>query len=60
MIECCPPLGWSRDADHALSTSGQVIVGDKGFAGAGFEAFLTDQLGCHLLRPDRVDEPVRQ
>lgn len=45
--------------DHALVRSGQVLIGDKGFAGADFEAFVTGQLGAHLLRPDRVDEPAR-
>ncbi|MFE3497537.1 hypothetical protein [Streptomyces sp. NPDC059175] len=30
-----------------------------GFAGKDFEAFLTERLGVHLVRPDRRDEPVR-
>jgi hypothetical protein len=38
--------------DHALVTSGQVILADKGFAGPEFETFL-DQLGVHLVRPAR-------
>lgn len=45
--------------DHHLIRSGQVILGDKGFAGRDFEAFVTDQLGAHLVRPDRQDEPRR-
>jgi hypothetical protein len=47
------------ERDHQLITSGQVILGDKGFAGREFEAFITDQLGAHLARPDRRDEPTR-
>jgi len=38
--------------DHHLVTAGQVILADKGFAGAEFEALL-DQLGVHLVRPAR-------
>ena len=44
---------------HHLVQAGQVIVGDKGFAGADFEAFVRDDLGAHLIRPDRKDEPPR-
>lgn len=40
------------EVDHHLVTEGQVILADKGFAGANFEAFL-DQLGVHLARPAR-------
>ncbi len=44
----------------ALIHGGQVILGDKGFAGRDFEAFITSELGAHLIRPDRKDEtPVR-
>ncbi len=39
--------------------AGQVILADKGFAGREFEAFLADDLGVHLIRPDRRDEPAR-
>lgn len=39
--------------------AGQVILGDKGFAGAEFEAFVDDRLGAHLVRPDRKDEPAQ-
>jgi Transposase DDE domain len=47
------------DTDHQLIRAGDVILGDKGFAGAEFEAFLRDELGVHLIRPDRKDEPAR-
>jgi hypothetical protein len=36
-----------------------VILADKGFAGREFEAFLTEHLGVHLVRPDRKNEPAR-
>ncbi|EPR77362.1 Mobile element protein [Leifsonia rubra CMS 76R] len=45
--------------DHHLIRHGQVIVGDKGFAGRDFEAVITDQLGATLIRPDRKDEKPR-
>ncbi len=45
--------------DHHLVRAGQVILGDKGFAGKDFEAFVRDDLGAHLVRPDRKDEPAR-
>jgi hypothetical protein len=45
--------------DHHLIRAGQIILGDKGFAGADFEAFIRDDLGAHLIRPDRKDEPPR-
>jgi len=44
--------------DHHLVRAGQVILGDKGFAGRDFDAFITS-LGAHLVRPDRHDEPAR-
>ncbi len=47
------------ERDHHLVASGQVILGDKGFAGAEFEAFVRDDLGAHLIRPDRRNEPAR-
>jgi len=47
------------DTDHQLIRAGDVILGDKGFAGAAFEAFLRDELGVALIRPDRKDEPAR-
>ena len=45
--------------DHHLLRPGQMIVADKGFAGAGFEAFITNELGADLIRPDRKDEKPR-
>jgi hypothetical protein len=45
--------------NHHLIASGQLIVGDKGFAGAEFETFIHDHLGAHLVRPDRKDEKRR-
>jgi hypothetical protein len=47
------------ERDHDLIHAGQVILGDKGFAGRDFEAFITDELGAQLIRPDRKDEPAR-
>jgi Transposase DDE domain len=47
------------ERDHQLIRAGQVILADKGFAGREFEAFITERLGAHLVRPDRKDEPVR-
>lgn len=47
------------ERDHQLIRSGQVILGDKGFAGRDFEAFVRDDLGAHLLRPDRRNETTR-
>lgn len=46
-------------ADHHLIRAGQVLLGDKGFAGHEFEALITEQLGAHFVRPDRADEPAR-
>lgn len=45
--------------DHHLIRAGQVILGDKGFAGREFEAFITHDLGATLIRPDRKDEKPR-
>jgi hypothetical protein len=47
------------DTDHQLVRAGDVLLGDKGFAGREFETFLRDELGAHLVRPDRKDEPAR-
>jgi hypothetical protein len=46
-------------ADSSRVRPGQVILADKGFAGREFEAFVRDELGAHLVRPDRKGEPVR-
>lgn len=45
--------------DHHLIRAGQVILGDKGFAGRDFEAFISEDLGATLIRPDRKDEKPR-
>jgi Transposase DDE domain len=47
------------ERDHHLIRAGQVILGDKGFAGRDFEAFITSELRAHLIRPDRKDETPR-
>jgi len=39
-------------------TGGEIVVADKGFAGAEFEQHLAS-LGATLLRPDRKDEQPR-
>jgi hypothetical protein len=38
--------------------AGQLVIADKGFAGAEFEAAVAE-LGALLLRPSRADEPGR-
>ena len=45
--------------DHHRVRAGQVLLGDKNFAGRQFEARLHDRFGVHLVRPDRKDEPTR-
>jgi DDE family transposase len=47
------------EADHHLVATGQVLLGDKGFAGREFETFITQQLGAYFVRPDRKNEPAR-
>jgi Transposase DDE domain len=47
------------EADHHLVRNGQVLLGDKGFAGQEFETFCADTLNVHFVRPDRRDEPAR-
>ncbi|MDI3196380.1 IS982 family transposase, partial [Pseudarthrobacter sp. AL20] len=47
------------EKDHHLVRAGQVILGDKGFSGKDFERFITEDLGAHLIRPDRKDEKPR-
>jgi len=47
------------ERDHDLVRPGQIILGDKGFAGKDLEAFITEELGAVLIRPDRRDEPPR-
>ena len=41
-----------------VTTPGQTIVADKGFAGADFEQLVLN-LGCRFVRPDRADETTR-
>jgi hypothetical protein len=41
--------------NHHLIRDGQIILANKGFAGAAFKK-LTDAMGLRLLRPDRRDE----
>ena len=38
---------------------GLTLIGDKGFAGRGFERLVTAGFGLHLVRPDRRDETPR-
>lgn len=37
---------------------GEIVIGDKGFAGAEFEEIVRS-LGAQFVRPDRKDEPAR-
>lgn len=46
------------ERDRHLVRPGQIILGDKGFAGKDFEAFIAG-LGAVLVRPDRRDESPR-
>jgi len=74
VLVCAPdgmPVGFELAAANAserqvaaeilerLPLAGRTIVADKGFAGADFEAFITER-GGRLLRPDRRDEPRRR
>lgn len=45
--------------DKHLIRPGQIIIGDKGFAGREFEAFITGELEAEPIRPDRRDEKPR-
>jgi hypothetical protein len=45
--------------DKHLIRPGQIIIGDKGFAGKEFETFITGELEAELIRPDRKDEKPR-
>jgi hypothetical protein len=60
-----PKIGEREAAEHMLRHDkhlirpGQIIVGDKGFAGKAFEAFITEELEAELIRPDRRDENPR-
>jgi hypothetical protein len=46
------------DHNHHLIHTGQILLADKGFAGAEFKQ-ITDAMGLRLLRPDRKDETYR-
>jgi len=57
----CSPDGLPVVAAELLERvlePGQVVIGDKGFAGAEFEQHVA-ALGGKLLRPDRKNEPPR-
>lgn len=43
-----------HDAD--MIRDGQIVIGDKGFAGRQFETFMADEMHITFLRPDRRDE----
>jgi hypothetical protein len=45
--------------DKHLIRPGQIIIGDKGFAGKDFETFITGEVEAELIRPDRKDEKPR-
>lgn len=47
------------EREYRLIHAGQVILGDKGFAGRDFERFVTEDLRATLIRPDRKDEEPR-
>lgn len=47
------------ERDHHLVRAGQVILGDKGFPGRDFERFINEDVGAHLIRPERKDEKPR-
>jgi Transposase DDE domain len=47
-----------RARRDGLLTGGELIIGDKGFAGQEFEGIVAS-LDAQLIRPDRKDEPKR-
>ena len=47
------------DGSRHLLHDDQVIIGDKGFSGKDFEAFMADDLQATFVRPDRQDEAPR-
>lgn len=47
-----------RAQQRGMLTGGEIIIGDKGFAGREFEAIVSG-LHATLVRPDRKDEPRR-
>jgi Transposase DDE domain len=64
------PIGWELAAANVgervvaaemlerIPVAGHVVIADKNFAGAEFEALMADH-GAHFLRPDRRNEPRR-
>jgi hypothetical protein len=74
LVLWCGPDGCIRDFDLVPANAperqaalallerqpiaGQLVIADKGFAGAAFEQAVA-ALGAHLLRPSRTDEPTR-
>lgn len=75
LVLWCGPDGCVRDFDLVPANAperesvlallerqpieGQLVIADKGFAGAEFEQFIADALGAQLIRPDRKDERPR-
>jgi hypothetical protein len=75
LVLWCGPDGCVRDFDLVPANApereavlellerqpptGQLVIADKGFAGADFEAAV-NELGALLLRPSRSDEPERE
>lgn len=47
-----------RAQQRGMLSGGEIIIGDKGFAGREFEAIVAG-LGATLVRPDRKDEKPR-
>ena len=61
-LDLVPANAPEREAALALlerqPIAGQLVIADKGFAGADFEHAVA-ALGANLLRPSRADEPNR-
>lgn len=61
-FDLVPANAPEREASLALlerqPIDGQLVIADKGFAGAEFEQAIA-ALGATLLRPSRTDEPDR-
>jgi hypothetical protein len=61
-LDLVPANAPEREAALALlerqPIAGQLVIADKGFAGADFEHAVA-ALGANLLRPSRADEPLR-
>jgi Transposase DDE domain len=48
----------AKEMLERVPLAGNVVIADKGFAGADFEGWMANR-GAHFLRPDRNDEPYR-